>query len=56
MDLHVNIIYDFGLHKNCIIIIVTGYEKRDYMYIAYFPNFHFKLWNHSSYELETWHE
>ena len=33
--LHVNIICDFGPHKNCIIIIVTGYEKRDYMYIAH---------------------
>ena len=33
---------------------VTGYEKRDHF--AHFLNFHLYLWNHSSYELQTWHE
>ena len=36
---------------------VTGYEKRDHF--VHFRNFHLKrlyLWNHSSYELQTWYE
>ena len=47
-----------GLKSLLILVIVSEFEKRDNF--APFPKFGFKtlksLWNHSSYELQIWHE
>ena len=55
LNFYKEIPYAGFLYQTCqSVTYVIGYEKSDHF--AHFPNFILYLWNHSSYELQIWHE